>query len=65
VNATEKEMLKAMATGAGKAEKDELSFMLNNIPTWLWKAAKQTAADEGVTLKQLVLKSIAQYLDAG
>ncbi len=38
------------------------TLILKDIPTELHKAAKVRAAQEGVTLKSLILRAIEEYL---
>ncbi len=39
------------------------TLILKDIPAEIHKAAKVRAAQEGVTLKSLILKALQEYLD--
>lgn len=36
-------------------------YLLRNIPREVWRQAKHTAIDEGITLRELLLKAVAEY----
>ena len=38
-----------------------LDYLLLAIPVWFWDAAKLTADNEGISLRQLIFKSVAEY----
>jgi hypothetical protein len=39
------------------------SYLLRDIPEELWTAAKHKAVDEGVSLRDLILKAVRAYID--
>lgn len=39
-----------------------MNYLLRNIPENLWIAAKHQAVDEGLTLRELILKLLEEYL---
>ena len=38
------------------------SYLLRDIPAELWTAAKHKAIDEGLSLRELILKALQEYL---
>ena len=38
-----------------------LDYLLLAIPVWFWETAKLTADNEGISLRQLIFKSVAEY----
>jgi len=38
------------------------SYLLRDIPAELWTAAKHKAVDEGLSLRELILKALQEYL---
>ena len=38
------------------------AYPLRDIPTDLWNAAKHRAVDEGLSLRELILKALGEYL---
>jgi hypothetical protein len=38
------------------------SYMLQDIPEQLWITAKYKAADEGLTMRELILKALHEYI---
>ena len=38
------------------------SYLLRDIPAELWTAAKHRAVDEGLSLRELILKALQEYL---
>jgi len=38
------------------------SYLLRDIPEQLWTAAKHKAVDEGLSLRELILKALQEYL---
>ena len=38
------------------------SYLLRDIPAELWTAAKHKAVDEGLSLRELLLKALQEYL---
>ena len=45
-----------------KEEEKKINYLLRDIPRELWDSAKHKAVDDGTTLRDLVLKSIAKYI---
>ena len=44
-------------------EKDyKNTYILKNIPPELWKQAKHKALDEGISLRDLIIKAIEKYV---
>ena len=39
------------------------SYLLRDIPEELWVAAKHVAVDEGLNLRELILKALQEYVD--
>jgi len=39
------------------------SYLLRDIPEQLWTAAKHRAVDEGLSLRELLLKALQAYLN--
>jgi len=39
------------------------SYLLRDIPAELWTAAKHRAVDEGLSLRELLLKALQEYLN--
>jgi len=39
------------------------SYLLRDIPEQLWTAAKHRAVDEGLSLRELILKALQAYLN--
>ena len=40
----------------------KLNYLLRDIPKGLWKHAKHKAIDEGISLRELILKALKQYV---
>jgi len=38
------------------------SYLLRDIPEQLWTAAKHRAVDEGMSLRELILKALQEYI---
>jgi hypothetical protein len=38
------------------------AYLLRDIPAELWTAAKHKAVDEGLNLRELILKALQEYL---
>jgi hypothetical protein len=38
-----------------------LDYLVKAIPVWFWETAKLTADNEGISLRQLIFKSVAGY----
>ena len=38
------------------------SYLLRDVPEQLWTAAKHRAVDEGLNLRELILKALQEYL---
>jgi hypothetical protein len=38
------------------------SYLLRDIPAELWTAAKHRAVDEGMSLRELILKALQEYI---
>ena len=38
------------------------AYLLRDIPAELWTAAKHKAVDEGINLRELILKALQEYL---
>lgn len=41
-----------------------ITYLLRNIPTTLWDRAKHKAVDDGISLRELILRAIENYLTA-
>ena len=39
------------------------AYLLRDIPAELWTAAKHKAVDEGINLRELILKALQEYLN--
>jgi len=40
----------------------KLNYLIRNIPPDIWTQAKHRAVDEGISLKELILKALRQYI---
>lgn len=40
-------------------------YKLNDIPTELWDKAKHKAINKGITLRELILQSVQEFIDRG
>jgi hypothetical protein len=41
---------------------ETINYLLRNIPVELWDRAKHRAVDDGISLRELILRAIENYL---
>lgn len=39
-----------------------INYLIRNIPADLWQAAKHAAVDKNITLRELILAAVRQYI---
>lgn len=43
----------------------KLNYLLRDIPPSLWRRAKHVGVEEGITLRELLLKALEDYCNCG
>lgn len=44
---------------------DSMNYLIRNIPEELWREAKHAAVDRGLSLRDLILTALREYLKKG